>query len=72
VRKFVYVLSPDNVANPKYVTLGPLVDGLRVITAGLDAKDTVIVNGLMRVRPGAKVDPEGAKAEPKESVVGTN
>jgi RND family efflux transporter MFP subunit len=72
VRKFVYVLSPDKVANPKYVTLGPLVDGLRVITAGLDAKDTVIVNGLMRVRPGAKVDPEEAKAEPKESVVGTN
>lgn len=72
VRKFVYVLSPDNVANPKYVTLGPVVDGLRVITAGLDPKDTIIVNGLMRVRPGAKVDPEEAKAEPKESVVGTN
>ena len=45
---------------PKYVTLGPVVDGLRVVTAGLDADDRVIVNGLMRVRPGAKVTPQQA------------
>jgi RND family efflux transporter MFP subunit len=74
VRKFVYVVSPDGVANPKYVTLGPLVDGLRVVASGLEAKDTVVVNGLLRVRPGIKVDAEQAKApgDSKESVVGTN
>jgi RND family efflux transporter MFP subunit len=74
VRKFVYTLSPDSVATPKYVTLGPLVDGLRVITAGLDANDNVVVNGLMRVRPGVKVSPEQATAsgEAKETLVGTN
>lgn len=73
VRKFVYAVSADQVANPKYVTLGPVVDGLRVVT-GLDAGDTVIVNGLMRVRPGAKVDAETATAssETKDQVVGTN
>ena len=57
VRRFVYVLNGENVATPKYVTLGQLVDGLRVVK-GLDASDTVIVNGLMRVRPGAKVTPQ--------------
>jgi RND family efflux transporter MFP subunit len=62
VRKFVYVLDANNVATPKYVTLGQLVDGLRVVK-GLKADDTVIVNGLMRVRPGAKVTPEQAAAE---------
>ena len=31
------VVDADNVAKPKYVTLGPVVDGLRVIKAGLDA-----------------------------------
>jgi RND family efflux transporter MFP subunit len=62
VRKFVYVLDANNVATPKYVTLGQLVDGLRVVN-GLKADDTVIVNGLMRVRPGAKVTPEQAAAE---------
>jgi multidrug efflux system membrane fusion protein len=74
VRKFVYAVSDDHVANPKYVTLGPIVDGLRVIATGLDANDTVVVNGLMRVRPGIKVAPEQATAasEAKETVVGTN
>lgn len=62
VRKFVYVLGPDNVATPKYVTLGQVVDGMRVVQ-GLQPDDTVIVNGLMRVRPGAKVTPEQVAAE---------
>ncbi len=58
VRKFVLVVDAENVARPKYVTLGPVVDGLRVITQGLTADDNVIVNGLMRARPGAKVAPQ--------------
>jgi RND family efflux transporter MFP subunit len=56
VRKFVLVVDADNVARPKYVTLGPVVDGLRVV-AGIASDDNVVVNGLVRVRPGAKVAP---------------
>ena len=59
-RKFVLVVDGDNVARPKYVTLGPAVDGLRVVTAGLAADDNVIINGLMRARPGTKVTPQRA------------
>jgi hypothetical protein len=62
VRKFVYVLNADNVATPKYVTLGQLVDGLRVVQ-GLKPDDTIVIDGLMRVRPGAKVTPQQAEAE---------
>lgn len=58
VRKFVLVVGADNVAQPKFVTLGTVVDGLRVVTAGLDADDRVVVNGLMRARPGTKVTPQ--------------
>src|SRR5258706_91464 len=58
VRKFVLVVDAENVARPKYVTLGPVVDGLRVVTQGLRSDDNVIVNGLMRARPGAKVTPQ--------------
>lgn len=58
VRKFVYAVDSNNVANPKYVTLGSLVDGLRVIKSGLSADDTIVVQGLMRIRPGSKVVPE--------------
>jgi RND family efflux transporter MFP subunit len=75
VRKFVYAVGSDNVATPKYVTLGPVVDGLRVITAGLSPDDDVIVNGLMRVRPGVKVTPQQAAAEAssvKDQTVRTN
>ena len=38
----------------KYVTLGQVIDDLRVIKEGLSADDRVVVNGLMRVRPGAR------------------
>jgi RND family efflux transporter MFP subunit len=58
VRKFVLVVDAENVAQPKYVSLGPVVDGLRVITQGLTPDDNVIINGLMRARPGAKVTPQ--------------
>jgi len=30
------------------------------VANGLDAGDSVIVNGLMRIRPGAKVTPQQA------------
>lgn len=62
VRKFVYAVTSDNVATPKYVTLGPVVDGMRVVSSGLDADDIVVVNGLMRIRPGAKVTPQNDTA----------
>jgi RND family efflux transporter MFP subunit len=54
-RKYVLVVDDGGVVRLKYVTLAQLDDGLRVITDGLAASDRVIVNGLMRARPGAKV-----------------
>ena len=40
------------------VRVGPRVDGYRVIREGLKGDETIVVNGLMRVRPGVKVDPK--------------
>ncbi|MDT3687744.1 MAG: efflux RND transporter periplasmic adaptor subunit [Pseudorhodoplanes sp.] len=57
-RKFVYVVRPDDTVAQKYVTLGALSDGDRVVTEGLEPDDRVVVNGLMRVRPGIKVTPQ--------------
>jgi RND family efflux transporter MFP subunit len=67
-RKFVYVIDQDNVARLRYVTLGQLVDDLRVIKDGLSAGDRVVVNGLMRVRQGQKVTPDVQPASPQASV----
>jgi RND family efflux transporter MFP subunit len=58
VRKFVLVVDGGNVARSKYVTLGPVVGSLRVISAGLAPDDNIIINGLMRARPGTKVAPQ--------------
>ncbi|MFN3868187.1 MAG: efflux RND transporter periplasmic adaptor subunit [Hyphomicrobiaceae bacterium] len=56
--RFVMVVDNTGTAKPSYVTLGPIRDGLRVIRTGLKAEDRVIINGLLRVRPGSKVTPQ--------------
>jgi multidrug efflux system membrane fusion protein len=56
--RYVFALDKDNKARYRPVKLGPLADGLRVVREGLAVGDTVIVNGLQRVRPGVQVAPE--------------
>jgi RND family efflux transporter MFP subunit len=63
-QKFVYVVGDKKVAERRTVTLGPVVDGKRVVRSGLEAGEHVIVNGLQRVRPGSPVTPELEKPEP--------
>ena len=62
VKKFVYVVTPDNKVEQRFVVLGPLVGDVRVIREGLSKDDKVVVNGLMRVRPGITVSPQTAAA----------
>jgi len=57
-RKFVYVVQSDNTVAYRQVTLGSEVDGRRIVTSGLEPGDMVIVNGIMKVRPGMPVAPE--------------
>ena len=54
-KKFVYVVTPEHEIEYRPVTLGPVVDGLRVVRSGLKAGEPVVVNGLQRVRPGIQV-----------------
>ena len=54
-RKFVLVLKADNSVEYRPVTLGRVFEGLRVIDTGLQPGERVVINGLMRVRPGMKV-----------------
>lgn len=57
-RKYVYVLGPENKATRKDVTLGGMIDGLRVVQSGLDPSDKVIVTGVQKIFfPGAPVKP---------------
>jgi membrane fusion protein, multidrug efflux system len=61
-RKIVFVVKDDDTVEAKPVTLGPLDEGLRVIREGLKPEDRVVIDGLQRVRVGAKVSPHAAKA----------
>ena len=54
-RKFVYVVKADSTAEYRTVTLGSVVDGLRVVRTGLRPGERIVVNGLQRVQPGAPI-----------------
>lgn len=54
-RKFVLVLKPDSSVEYRAIAVGRMVDGLRVVQSGLKPGEEVVVNGLLRVRPGMKV-----------------
>ena len=56
--RIVYVVSEDGSVTPKPVRIGPKQYGYRIIREGLTGDETIVVNGLMRIRPGVKVKPE--------------
>ncbi|WP_422368008.1 efflux RND transporter periplasmic adaptor subunit [Pelagibius sp.] len=59
--RFVYVLGAENEVEKRGVTIGQLIDGLRVIESGLAAGEKVVVNGIQRIRAGSIVDPQEAE-----------
>ncbi|MEO0621772.1 MAG: efflux RND transporter periplasmic adaptor subunit [Pseudomonadota bacterium] len=56
--KIVMTVDGEGTVTPKPVVLGPLYQGMRVIRKGIGPEDMVIVNGVMRARPGGKVVPQ--------------
>jgi membrane fusion protein, multidrug efflux system len=60
-KRYVMVVGADNKVAYRPVTLGPSVEGLRIVNAGLEPGERIVVNGLQRVRPGSVVAPQDAK-----------
>ncbi len=56
-KKFVFVVGNDQRVSYREVKLGPVVDGLRVVREGLLPGESIVVNGVQRVRPGMPVAP---------------
>ncbi len=67
---FVYVVGEGDVVAYRPIELGPSTEGLRSVRRGLAANERVIVNGLMNVRPGAKV--AATEASMRAAPGGTN
>jgi multidrug efflux system membrane fusion protein len=57
-KKFVLVVDGENKAVYREVALGPVTDGMRIVSSGLKAGERIVVNGLQRIRPGAVVAPQ--------------
>ena len=68
--KLVMTVAEDGTVVPKPVRLGPMIDGLRVIRSGLDPKDRVVIDGLVRARPGSKVTPQPGEIKPAPAAGG--
>lgn len=63
-RRIVYVVGADETVTARPVRPGPRIDGYRVIRSGLKGDETIVVNGIMRVRPGMKVTPQMSTLPP--------
>ena len=56
---YLLVANSENVVEYRLLEIGQQVDGgLRIVEDGLRPEDRVIVRGIQRARPGAKVAPE--------------
>jgi RND family efflux transporter MFP subunit len=63
-RKIVMTVAEDGTVVPKTVRLGPnRGPDLRIIREGLGPNDRIIISGLLRARPGAKVTAEEGKID---------
>lgn len=66
-KRFVIVVDDKNNTSYREVTLGASQDGQRVIEAGLEAGERIVVSGLQRIRPGDVVTPHEAINAPGDA-----
>jgi multidrug efflux system membrane fusion protein len=71
-KKFVLVVSADNKAEYREITLGANVDNLRVVTSGLKSGERIVVNGLQRIRPGALIVPQVVRMDARSELQAQN
>ncbi len=63
-RRLVLAVDAEGMVSPRIVETGPMVDGYRVIRSGLEGTETIVVDGIVRARPGSQVTPEMSELPP--------
>ena len=58
--KYLLLVGNDNIVEKRRVQIGPLIDGMRVISTGIAADERYILKGLQRARPEMPVKPAEA------------
>jgi membrane fusion protein, multidrug efflux system len=69
--RFVYTVAPDSTATIRPLTLGNWIGDQWLVDSGLSAGDRVIVDGLLKVRPGSPVHVTEPTAAPADSGSGS-
>ncbi|MEO0523427.1 MAG: efflux RND transporter periplasmic adaptor subunit [Pseudomonadota bacterium] len=57
-RRLVMSLDAEGNVTPLPIRPGPRIDGYRVVREGLDGSEVIVIEGLLRARPGSVVTPE--------------
>jgi multidrug efflux pump subunit AcrA (membrane-fusion protein) len=63
-RKTLLTVASDGTVVVKPVTLGPVVDGLRIVSGGLSRGDRVVIGGTQMAMPGSKVQVRAGRIAP--------
>ena len=69
-RRFVWVVDEGGVARAQVVRPGPRIDGYRLVRSGLKGDETIVINGMVRVRPGVKLAAKVVELPPKAPPAG--
>lgn len=69
-RRIVYVVDAEGKVSAKPIRIGPRLYGYRVVRDGLTGEETIVINGLMRIRPGVTVKPELVTLPPEKAAGG--
>lgn len=57
-QRFVWVVNPENQVEYRKVELGAHMGQSRVISSGLKPEEWVVIEGIQKLKPGIKVNPE--------------
>lgn len=55
--RYLLTVNAQNIVEQKAVTVGAAVGAMREIRSGIDSADDIVVNGILRARPGQAVTP---------------
>jgi RND family efflux transporter MFP subunit len=67
--KMVMTIGKNGQPTPVPVTVGPVIDGLRVIKSGLSPAAKVVIRGQQRIMPGIPIQPKLTKIAPEHTPV---
>lgn len=64
---YAFVVNPDETVSQRHVTVDRMQDDLAVVTAGLEPGERVVIDGMLQLRDGGKVEVRKELAPPPPS-----